>query len=642
MSRRAFAAAILVVLFTACSSGGGGPTPPDDNDPGDTGGDGDTGGGDTGGGDTGGGDTGGGDGGPGWTGNVPTLGWCAASGFCWANPLPQGHPVQAVWGSADDDVWAVGADGLVLHWDGAAWSLVDAGTDELLVAVEGRGPDDVTVLAVTGELVRWDGARWTRMPGSGYWSTIGYRDLWLAGDVLFAADGNLSRWNVDRWYSGLLSVEQNGSITEVAGASAADGWALGSQVFRFDGELWRDVPGTALASTHVASVSAAAVDDVFAGSYDGLYRFDGAAWAQVAPGSTYPVHAAGGGQAWVIQQNHSGYLSSYAPARWDGASYVDAGPAVSRQLTSLWVGGSSGWAFGDHGLYERWDGTKWSTDWRGFTDDMEAAWMITPADVWVGGWTGGASTVRHWNGSSWAEARPDPYAAPRGIFARGPAAVYLATTGGVFRWNGWRFDLLGASTAWTHDVWAGSATDVWATSYGQRIRHWDGTAWQVHTLPTLDTRHGFLGIWGTGSDDVWAAGTALNHLARPDGTTGLLAHWDGATWSVETTAARVVDVWGSAKDDYWAVGSSGTILHYDGASWMPVESGTTRDLRAVWGSAADDVWAVGDFGTIVHWDGATWSPVASNTRRALEAVHGANGAVVTTGGSAVIYRAPSP
>jgi hypothetical protein len=65
-------------------------------------------------------------------------------------------------------------------------------------------------------------------------------------------------------------------------------------------------------------------------------------------------------------------------------------------------------------------------------------------------------------------------------------------------------------------------------------------------------------------------------------------------------------VWGSSSSDVWAVGSFGTIAHYNGTSWSGVSSGITRDqnLTSVWGTTASNVWAVGVFGTILHGSSA--------------------------------------
>lgn len=68
-------------------------------------------------------------------------------GATWTEvPLPDDVPLDArgelpslfkVWGTRADDVWAVGGHGLVLHYDGAAWSVVPSGTDAILFTVHG-------------------------------------------------------------------------------------------------------------------------------------------------------------------------------------------------------------------------------------------------------------------------------------------------------------------------------------------------------------------------------------------------------------------------------------------------------------------------------------------------------------------------
>ncbi len=73
-------------------------------------------------------------------------------------------------------------------------------------------------------------------------------------------------------------------------------------------------------------------------------------------------------------------------------------------------------------------------------------------------------------------------------------------------------------------------------------------------------------------------------------------------------------VWGTSKDDVWAVGSAGTVLHFDGAAWTTPSVETTRTLSSVGGSGPDDVWIVGTYGTVYHgpgFDGGTanWQSV---------------------------------
>lgn len=86
-------------------------------------------------------------------------------------------------------------------------------------------------------------------------------------------------------------------------------------------------------------------------------------------------------------------------------------------------------------------------------------------------------------------------------------------------------------------------------------------------------------------------------------------------WDGDVTLASV---WGSSANDVWAVGSRGTILHWDGSSWQPCTSGLDQTFRRVWGSGPNDVWAFSTLRGILHSTGwvdgqASWSPVTFTT-----------------------------
>jgi len=62
-------------------------------------------------------------------------------------------------------------------------------------------------------------------------------------------------------------------------------------------------------------------------------------------------------------------------------------------------------------------------------------------------------------------------------------------------------------------------------------------------------------------------------------------------------------VWGSSASDVWAVGSGGTVVHYDGVTWRPAATGIVETLHAVWGSGPADVWAVSSASVLLHTKG---------------------------------------
>ncbi len=70
-------------------------------------------------------------------------------------------------------------------------------------------------------------------------------------------------------------------------------------------------------------------------------------------------------------------------------------------------------------------------------------------------------------------------------------------------------------------------------------------------------------------------------------------------------------VWGEHPDALFAVGSSGTILRYqgEGVDWTDVtqnkDTPSTNSLLDVWGRSAINLWAVG-YNSVYHFDGALW------------------------------------
>ncbi|AKU94962.1 Type IV fimbrial biogenesis protein PilY1 [Labilithrix luteola] len=65
----------------------------------------------------------------------------------------------------------------------------------------------------------------------------------------------------------------------------------------------------------------------------------------------------------------------------------------------------------------------------------------------------------------------------------------------------------------------------------------------------------------------------------------------------------LLDVWGSSAQDVWAVGSGGTVIHWDGAAWTRVPIPWKDTLRSVGGSGVSDVWIVSSLNVVLHSSG---------------------------------------
>jgi len=150
------------------------------------------------------------------------------------------------------------------------------------------------------------------------------------------------------------------------------------------------------------------------------------------------------------------------------------------------------------------------------------------------------------------------------------------------------------------------------------LRFADGVWEQMATGTTWPLKS----VWGTSSGDVYAVGGdqawSSCYYSWPLTDGGSLLHFDGATWEqVDTgTYNSLNSVWGTSASDVYALGNwvsmgwdcsgrnlfpAGLLLHYDGQAWNPVSSGGSYwGMNSLWGSPSLDLFAVGWGGTIMR------------------------------------------
>jgi hypothetical protein len=61
--------------------------------------------------------------------------------------------LYAVWGSATNDVFAMGDSGTILHWDGMQWNGVNSGTTSFLISAWGSAPLNIWAVGQGGALI---------------------------------------------------------------------------------------------------------------------------------------------------------------------------------------------------------------------------------------------------------------------------------------------------------------------------------------------------------------------------------------------------------------------------------------------------------------------------------------------------------
>lgn len=255
--------------------------------------------------------------------------WAVGSGLfhfdgkTWSDATPPSFgcslcTLRSVSAVAPDDVWAVGDDGFVAHWDGSSWTLSHPAvlakpgfkdTYEDLVHVV-AWKDEVWALLSFGQgFVRFDKSSWTRMPWPDHdlrdtFFGVGPKDVWIPGESARHWDGS---WTTAETFG---MTEQ---MYAAHGSAPDDVWMVGSgnskgtvgAARHFDGKSWSaDFPlpydVRALYAVHVVSR-----DEAWAGGLgETLVRWNGSEWKKVAlpsgaRGTFKSIYAPGGGAVFV-------------------------------------------------------------------------------------------------------------------------------------------------------------------------------------------------------------------------------------------------------------------------------------------------------------------------------------------------------
>jgi hypothetical protein len=612
------------------------------------------------------------------TSNGLTSGICSASGWCWSDTTLQSNALTGVWGAGANDVWAVGAGGTILHWDGATWSPSASGTTATLRDVWGSASDDVWAVG-PGTLLHWDGKAWANVVAAlaptftsaslyvqRVWGTSA-TDVWAVCGSTYPAvpnvpNGAILHWNGSSW--ALVPSPNTNFFGGIWGSGPNDVWAFAAQssVVHWDGVAWTAVditPADLYQATHAWGSGAGDIWVAALGS-DGL-RYDGKTWRSLCNASSCPDAFAFWGTSasdvWAV--GHGGLVT-----HWNGTTWTKLQAPTPQDLSAAWGSSSSDvWAVGDAGAIVHWDGSRWSGTGTTKTKALGGVWGSGPDDVWAVGDNPPDGSAVHWDGHAWSESLVRP--APLLVGAnQGPAAEHLSavwgsgpddvwavgdngtnSTGAMLHRDGRArtpFPLPTATapgfslpTMALYAVWGSAPDDVWAGGGGGGERsmvHWDGKSWSA----IVDTAIQFgetRGIWGSSASDVWAVGAQ-----------GSILHWTGTRWieapapeQLATGAQTLYAVWGTSASDIWAVGgvnvyggtAPGVILHYDGLSWVEVQTGLTDplvSLQAVWSSGPTDVTAVGGDGigadNVLHFDGTRWTASPSGTTQPLRGLWG--------------------
>jgi hypothetical protein len=572
--------------------------------------------------------------------------FCNPAGWCWENPRPQGNEIFGLWSGDAGYLWAVGAAGTILAYDGDKWFSVPSPTSNTLRAISGTAQDDVWAVGLDSTVIRFNGSRWSVVDAGSLQSDLHSvfatpGGVWIGGTPEpLSTRPTLQRWNGSAFMSqsdtAAFGSFANETIVSIWGSSTNDVHAVTRSqnplALHYDGTNWRALS----CGDYLDSVHGLPSGDAWATSYNGAplrYRPDSGTWAQLALNlgdDLRAIHVTPGGEVLaaghflkVTSMDTAGTWTAISPAQGTFNEFWNAFAEDARGR--LWAAGSGG------RLYYREDAGNFTFASSGEAFALHRAVWSPQADKAIA--VGVNVRSSRSNTGAWttdSSVNSVAFGNLHAISGRSPTNYhFVGTPGQVFQYRA------GSQVAF-YTITGNSHRGAWADADGGvlfagDVGIFEQTADSGFSMVSLAWPDGgpvrnFNAMWGDEAS-VYAVGKG-----------GVLARTTSAGWSLRTspTTQDLNGVWSAGPSELWLVGATGTMFRND----VAVTAGTTTShLRAVWGSRSDDVWIVGDRGTMFHWTQGALKAVESSTRNDLYGVFGnASGQVFVVGERGLILR----
>jgi hypothetical protein len=264
--------------------------------------------------------------------------------------------LSGVWGSGPDDIYIVGGDpvsGEIHHFDGDVWSEVPLPPGvPLLVWVYGNGPDDIWAVGSRGAIVRYDGAAWTVLDAgtdADLWGVFGFSadDVWIVGGDVVDGPPVLLHHDGEDLVPYELPPEQNArgahALFKVWG-TAGKLYAVGQRglIVSNDGSgVWREEAIGHPDDEDFISLTGTAADNVVVvgGRATGrIATWNGTAWTHLAPLALPGISAVTVGPAGnVVLGGVYGWVGTFTPG--DQAP-VEEISATTEDVHAMWGDGT--------------------------------------------------------------------------------------------------------------------------------------------------------------------------------------------------------------------------------------------------------------------------------------------------------------
>jgi hypothetical protein len=503
----------------------------------------------------------------------PFIGWTPVKNQFTGN----GNSYYAVHGNSSSNVWAVGQNGQIIRWNGVSWLTVTSpqNVDWNTVIVL---PSGKVVIAGMNQYCYYttnNGTTWQSLPviSDGPINLLFpvSENEWLATVLFFGAARYLYRTtNAGATWTKIRDSDGTNMYDIWAFSSTQVYLAMDTKIVFYNGSVW----STLYNGSGLRSIWGTSPTDMWLTGISQL-RYSSTNWASsvdarpVSGCDAFHVRGSSSTNVYIAgadgNNSYHFMLKRVAPGLADWDTYPPLGQLT--QPTRLYVA-PDGIAFAV--------GTKSGTN-------------MSQVPVPTGGW--GAASIS-----------PIPIAVTNfnDVLALSETEIYIAANGGyVFKFNGTTWTAILVAGSNLQKLWASASNDIWAVGGTVMYHSTDhGVTWQARTAPGTESARC---IWGVSSSTFWV-GTDTGHIYRT--TDG------GTSYTLQltlTTGFR--DLWGTGATNVWACGTNGVLAHYNGTTWTNQTLGpTNKDLLTVWGLSASDVYVGGNGLWHSTDNGVTWIP----------------------------------
>ncbi len=335
-----------------------------------------------------------------------------------------------------------------------------------------------------------------------------------------------------------------------------------------------------------------------------ILHYDGNAWTAVSSGVTTTIYSIWGSSPERIHAvGAKGVILDY-----DGAAWTPDTGVTTATLRSVWGWGEDTvYAVGDSGkvVYRHERDGEWKARLDSeidSTSNLTCVWGTSSEDLYAG--SGEGRILRLLPYSPWW--RPSKIV-PDGVLSMDGVSADLyyvcGVNGSVYRIEpdaGRRILPSRGTTASLLTVWGRDDLTIFVAGIDGTVLARQGEGWRIMQQPDEST---IWELWGANNNAVFAA--AGNRILRFDGHIWSVAYRASADW------ANFVTIWGRSAYDVYAAGDSGRVIHFDGGSWTPMETGTDKDIGVIRGRTDGNVYTAGQGGIIMEYDGSTWRKIFS-------------------------------